>query len=396
MCMGKNFKEKMEKEIKKKDSAEKDFSSVFPSIKLAISSFLTRKKWQMAAMGLAVLLTLFVAALAFYSLSPIDRKNLTVVVDIPTGTSFIGATEILHQSGLIKSRLLFYALTVIKNARRQIRAGEYEINTMLSPSQMLDKLIRGEIKYYKVVIPEDLTMWEIADRLYEYKLINKDLFFELARDRAFLESLNIKAESIEGYLFPDTYFLDRSMSTRRIMKTMVDTFWGKITPEMLKKAQEMKWDIHKIVTFASLVGKESGVNAEKPMISAVFHNRLKRGMPLQSDPTSVYDLENFKGKIVRSHLKRKSPYNTYVIKGLPPGPIANPGLSSLRAALFPADVKYLYFVSKNDGTHFFSETFAQHVQAVNHYVYMKNKQLQQLKQESYPSESAEQSSVEGK
>lgn len=350
----------------------------------------------MAAMGLAVLLTLFVAALAFYSLSPIDRKNLTVVVDIPTGTSFIGATEILHQSGLIKSRLLFYALTVIKNARRQIRAGEYEINTMLSPSQMLDKLIRGEIKYYKVVIPEDLTMWEIADRLYEYKLINKDLFFELARDRAFLESLNIKAESIEGYLFPDTYFLDRSMSTRRIMKTMVDTFWGKITPEMLKKAQEMKWDIHKIVTFASLVGKESGVNAEKPMISAVFHNRLKRGMPLQSDPTSVYDLENFKGKIVRSHLKRKSPYNTYVIKGLPPGPIANPGLSSLRAALFPADVKYLYFVSKNDGTHFFSETFAQHVQAVNHYVYMKNKQLQQLKQESYPSESAEQSSVEGK
>ncbi len=393
--MKKNFKEKTKKENKKKDFAEREISAGFRAIKRSISIFLKRKKWQVAAMGLAIVF-IFITVLVYYSISPIDRKNLTVVIDIPTGTSFIGATEILNQSGLIKSRLLFYALTMIKNARRQIRAGEYEINTMLSPSQMIDKLIRGEVKRYKVIIPEDLSMREIADRLYEYKLINKELFFELARDRAFLESLNIQAESIEGYLFPDTYSLDRSMSTRRIMKKMVDTFWEKMTPEMLKKAEEMKWDIHKIVTFASLIGKESGNDAEKPLISAVFHNRLKRGMPLQSDPTSVYDLENFKGKIVRSHLRRKSPYNTYVIKGLPPGPIANPGLSSLRAALFPADVKYLYFVSKNDGTHFFSDTFTQHVQAVNQYIYIKNKKFQPLQQDSSSLGTPEQTSIERK
>jgi UPF0755 protein len=363
----------MEKE-KKKNFAKQGFAAAFQSIRQATGMFLNRRKWRLVVAGFVVFLVFFVVALAYYATAPIDRRNLTVVVDIPTGTSFIKTTEILHQAGLIKSRLLFYSLTVVKNARRQIRAGEYEINTLLSPSQMIDKLIRGEIKYHKVIIPEDLTLWEIADRLNESKMINKEVFFELARDKEFLESLHIHADSIEGYLFPDTYYLDRSMSTRRIMEKMVDNFWKKITPEMLKKLQQMNWDIHRMVIVASLIGKESGCDAEKPFISAVFHNRLKRGMPLQSDPTSVYDLGNFKGKIVRSHLKRKSPYNTYVIKGLPPGPIANPGISSIRAALYPADVKYLYFVSKKDGTHFFSNTFSEHVRAVNKYIYIKNQE----------------------
>lgn len=394
--MDKNLKNKTGKESKGKGAAKRDQRAFFFSLKRVVSQYLTSKKRFIAAGSLVALFVLYLAALGYYSMTPIDRRNLTVVVDIPTGTSFIQTTEILNRAGLVKSRLLFYSLTLLKNARRQIRAGEYEINTIISPSEMIDKLIRGDIKIYKVIIPEDLTMREIADRLDEQKLINREIFFELARDREFLDSLNIKADSIEGYLFPDTYFLDRSMSTRRIMKQMVNNFWGKITPEMLRKISELRWDVHRMVTFASLVGKESGNDTEKPMISAVFHNRLKRGMPLQSDPTSVYDLENFRGKIVRSHLRRNSPYNTYVIKGLPPGPIANPGVSSMQAALFPADVKYLYFVSKNDGTHFFSESFAQHVHAVNYYIYMKNKQLQQLQKDSSSSSSQEKTSAEEK
>jgi len=316
-----------------------------------MTKFFRRKR--IILMSLILLMVFFSAVFVYYAHSPIDKKNITIIVDIPTGVSFLETTEILSRAGLVKSRLMFYGLAVIKDARRRIRAGEYEINTLQTPSQMIDKLIRGDVKYYKVVIPEDLTMREIADRLYEYKLINKEIFFNLARDKEFLQSLNIQADSIEGYLFPDTYFLVRSMSTKRIMKEMVDTFWKKVTPQMIKRAAEMKWSIHQLVTFASLIGKESGNDAEKPFISAVFHNRLKRGMPLQSDPTSVYDLDNFKGKIVRSHLKRKSRYNTYFIKGLPPGPIANPGLTSICAALYPADVGYLYFVAKNDGSHFF-------------------------------------------
>jgi UPF0755 protein len=313
-----------------------------------------------------------------YSTSPIDKKNVNVLVDIPTGSGFLKVTEILNQAGLIKSRVFFYSLTIFKNARRHIRAGEYEFNTSLTPAAMIDKLLRGEIKNYKVVIPEDLSLREIASILEKDKLINKEDFFELASDEDFLESLNIKADSIEGYLFPDTYLLDRSMSTRQIMKIMVTQFWKKVTPEMIKRARELKLDLHKLITFASIIGKESGNDEEKPMISAVFHNRIRKKMRLQSDPTAVYDLENFNGKVLRSHLRRNSPYNTYIIKGLPPGPIANPGVTSLKAVLYPASVKHLYFVSKKDGTHYFSTSFDQHIQAINRYKYIDNESIPSL------------------
>jgi len=323
---------------------------------------------------------LFFALLLNYSTSSIDKKNMNVLVDIPTGSSFLKVTEILNQAGLIKSHVFFYSLTIIKKARRHIRAGEYEFNTSLTPSAMIDKLLHGEIKIHEVIIREDLSLREIAAILDKEKLINKEDFFELASDEDFLESLNIKADSIEGYLFPETYFLDRSMSTRQIMKIMVSQFWKKVTPEMIKRAEDLRFNVHQLVTFASLIGKESGDDAEKPMISAVFHNRLRKKMRIQSDPTAVYDLDNFEGKILRSHLRRNSRYNTYVIKGLPPGPIANPGLTSLKAVLYPTDVNYLYFVSKKDGTHFFSNSLAEHNQAIKRYQYINNESIHQLKE----------------
>ena len=323
---------------------------------------------------------LFFALLLNYSTSSIDKKNVNVLVDIPTGSSFLKVTEILNQAGLIKSHVFFYSLTIIKKARRHIRAGEYEFNTSLTPSAMIDKLLHGEIKIHEVIIREDLSLREIAAILDKEKLINKEDFFELASDEDFLESLNIKADSIEGYLFPETYFLDRSMSTRQIMKIMVSQFWKKVTPEMIKRAEDLRFNVHQLVTFASLIGKESGDDAEKPMISAVFHNRLRKKMRIQSDPTAVYDLDNFEGKILRSHLRRNSRYNTYVIKGLPPGPIANPGLTSLKAVLYPTDVNYLYFVSKKDGTHFFSNSLAEHNQAIKRYQYINNESIHQLKE----------------
>jgi len=186
----------------------------------------------------------------------------------------------------------------------------------------------------------------------------------LAERKEFLSSLGIQADSIEGYLFPDTYFFNRSMTTRQIMRIMVERFWSKISPEMINQAAEKGLNTHQFVTMASLVGKESGHSAEKPMIAAVFYNRLKKGMPLQSDPTAVYDLKDFNGKILRRHYKRESPYNTYIIRGLPPGPIANPGLDSFQAVLRPADVNYLYFVSQKDGTHFFSSSLMAHNEAI--------------------------------
>ena len=308
-----------------------------------------------------VAVIIFGVLLLNYATTPIDEDNIAVVtVDIPVGSSFLKATRILDEAGLIKNRFLFNLLAVSKRATRVIRAGEYEFNTAMTPARVIRKLVRGEIKVYKVTIPEDFSMKEIAHRLDYFRLIDKDIFFELARDRKFLASLGIPADSIEGYLFPETYTFNRSMSTRQIMSVMVSQFWNKVTPEMVQKAQEKGFSLHQLVVFASLIGKESGYYDEKDLISAVFHNRLKKNKRLQSDPTAVYDLEGFQGRILLSHLKRNSPYNTYVINGLPPGPIANPGLASIKAVLDPAPVKYLYFVSKNDGTHAFAETLQEH------------------------------------
>lgn len=303
--------------------------------------------------------------LFIYAKTPIDPdKTGTVVVDIPTGSSFIKVSRILKEAGLIQNRLLFYSLVGIKRSTKLIRAGEYEFSFSITPSELVEKLIHGEVRFHRVTIPEDFSLREIAGRLKEYKLIDEKSFFELAEDEVFLSSLGVLAPSIEGYLFPDTYHFNRSMSTRQIMRTMVERFWSQVSVGMINEAGSRGLNPHEFVTFASLVGKESGISAEKPLIAAVFYNRLKKNMPLQSDPTAVYDLKDFKGKVLRSHYKRESPYNTYVIRGLPPGPIANPGLDSFMAVLKPADVDYLYFVSQKDGTHFFSSSLAAHNNAV--------------------------------
>lgn len=313
----------------------------------------------------AIAVVVLSASLFIYARLPIDSaKTTTVLVDVPTGSSLMKVINILGDAGLVKQKLLFHVLVAIKGGARSIRAGEYEFTTSLSPSELVDKLIHGDVKNYPVTIYEDYSLKQVAEQLKKYKLIHEDVFFQLAERKEFLSSLGIRGDSIEGYLFPDTYFFNRSMTTRQIMRIMVERFWSKISPEMINQAAEKGLNTHQFVTFASLVGKESGYSAEKPMIAAVFYNRLKKGIPLQSDPTTVYDLKDFNGKILRRHYKRESPYNTYIIRGLPPGPIANPGLDSFQAVLRPADVNYLYFVSQKDGTHFFSSSLVAHNDAI--------------------------------
>jgi UPF0755 protein len=359
--------------VDKNDSAKDSFIKRLLLFKFyQQSSFAGRMVHRIILYSFAVFFV-FCVLLLNYSISSIDKQNKNIIVDIPTGSSFLEVTDKLDQAGLIKNRVFFYSLTIIKRARRHFCAGEYEINTLLTPSAMIDKLMRGEVKEHKVLIPEDFSLQEIFARLDSEKLINRETFFELARDKDFLKSLNIKAESVEGYLFPDTYYFNRSMNTRQIMKRMVERFWEKITPAMINRAGELGFTTHQFVTFASLIGKESGNDAEKPLIAAVFRNRLKKNMRLQSDPTAVYDMDSFDGKVLPSHLRRNSPYNTYMIKGLPPGPIASPGLASLQAALNPAQVNYLYFVSKKDGSHFFSSSLVEHNHAVNRYLRINSK-----------------------
>ena len=213
-------------------------------------------------------------------------------------------------------------------------------------------------------------MNEISRRLAALKLVNEKEFITLTADKPFLTSLGIEAGSIEGYLFPETYQFNRSMTTKEVIRIIVRQFWKEITPEMRKRAEKMGLTLNEWVTLASMIGKESGNKGEKTLISAVFHNRLAQRMKLQSDPTAVYHLEQ-EGTPVktirRRHLTADTPYNTYRITGLPPGPIANPGIDSLRAALYPDRVGYLYFVSTNDGLHHFSTSLDAHRKAVSKY-----------------------------
>ncbi|MDO8786108.1 MAG: endolytic transglycosylase MltG [Syntrophales bacterium] len=302
-----------------------------------------------------------------YTVSPSDNKNRTSTVIILRGAGFLKVTDILYKAGQIKYRPFFCLLAVLKNAPKNIKAGEYELVSSMSPIEIIDKLVRGEIKKYLVLVPEDITLREIATRLVSLGLVDENEFMTIASDPSFLSSLGIDGATVEGYLFPDTYTFNRAMGAREIIETMVHQFRKKVNPEMIKRAGELGLTVSEFVTLASIIGKESGRPEEKPLISAVFHNRLKRGMKLQSDPTAVYDVKNFDGNIKKSDLRRDTLHNTYKINGLPPGPIANPGIDSLYATLYPAHVGYLYFVSKNDSSHHFSSNLTAHNEAVLRY-----------------------------
>jgi len=322
-------------------------------------------------MGLVIFM---ISSLLVYALTPIDNRNVKSIVDIPKGTSFIQTVDVLESAGLIQHKYMFYLLVLSKNVHRHIRAGEYEFSTSMSPIYILNKLVKGEIKVYHFTVIENFTVKEIVARLVDEKLVDEKIFMDLCSDVRFLRSLGIQSPSVEGYLYPDTYHFDRTMGAREIIKKMVDRFWRAFTPEMRKRSDEIGRSIHEVVTLASIIGKESGYRDEKAIISAVFYNRLKKRMKLQSDPTAVYDLDSFEGAIKKSHLKRKSPYNTYYIDGLPPTPIGSPSADSMSAALYPAPVSYLYFVSNNDGTHQFSSNLNDHNQAVLRYQEKRKKE----------------------
>ena len=337
----------------------------------AYSKMISRMRWFSGRKKvLLCLLVLFLTGAAFYrfATTPVNLHTAAGTVNIPKGSGFFRITEILNDAGLVGNRPFFWVLALGKGVEKHIRAGEYELTGAMTPSAILDKLVRGEIKVYSVTLPEDITLNEVARRLSVFKLINEKEFATLAADRSFLASLDIDADSIEGYLFPDTYRFDRSMTTQEILRILVGKFWKEVTPEMRKRAEEIGLTNAQWVTLASIIGKESGNKDEKEFISAVFHNRLAKGMKLQSDPTAVYKLEQdgpHVKTVLRRHLKSDTPYNTYRINGLPPGPIANPGIDSLRAALYPAKVDYLYFVAKNDGSHNFSTNLAAHNRAIS-------------------------------
>ena len=292
-----------------------------------------------------------------------DQKEEIFIVKKGSGLKSV-AIE-LERRKLIKSKDLFIFWALLKGGSRDIKAGEYSLNQSMSPVTIFTILASGAVKTHPLTIPEGLAAEQIADILAQKGLVDKREFMALAMDKNLAASYHIDGQSLEGYLFPDTYLLSRDMGARQIIDLMIKRFWDIFSN--LKKGHETPMSLREIVTLASIVEKETGLAEERPLIASVFLNRLKRRMRLESDPTVIYGLKDFDGNLTKKDLQSPSPYNTYRNRGLPPGPIANPGRESLKAVINPAQTDYLYFVSRNDGSHYFSTTLREHNRAVIRY-----------------------------
>ena len=310
---------------------------------------------------------LYIELMRFAETPAMADNSDKVVINVPRGQSLKTTADYLHQINVIKNPFKVILIARIKGYDKHLKAGEYLLSAAMTPLQVLEIMVKGDVKLHKLTIPEGYNTYQIAELVAQTGFGTIEDFIRAASDTALVQKMGITAESLEGYLFPDTYYFPRDATINQIISTMVKRFWSIYTPEWKEHGQSIGLNVHQIVTLASIIEKETGAAFERPIISSVFHNRLRKKMRLESDPTVIYGIENFDGNLTRKHLKTYTPYNTYKIRGLPVGPIANPGRASLEAALYPDKTAYIYFVSKKNSTHHFSKTLKEHNRAVRKY-----------------------------
>ena len=310
-----------------------------------------------------------VIGLFYYQASrPASEKNQTMIFEIQPGMTLKQVALELSRQGLIRSPSAFQAIAYIQAKQKQVMVGEFSLSPSMPPSKILLQITSGKTILHPVTIPEGYRITEIATLLHSEGLADKELFIRQTRDKSLIRPLGIPADSLEGYLFPETYHFSKFTPEKKIIQKMVDTFREQVLkPQLLMSAKKSSLAWYEIITLASLIEKETGLDSERKIISSVFHNRLRKNMRLQTDPSVIYAMEKFDGNIRKRDLKIDSPYNTYRHKGLPPGPIANPGLKSIVAAISPIESDHLYFVSRQDGSHHFSSTLIEHNRAVQKY-----------------------------
>jgi UPF0755 protein len=309
----------------------------------------------------------FYSNLLEYADQPADPGAQNIMFAVGRGEDFGTIAQNLHARGLFEHPDRFKLIARFKGYDKKIRAGEYELSAAMSPRQILQKLVSGKVRLYRLTIPEGYTLRQIAAVAEKSGLCSAAEFSAAAASLPLMAAQGIPAKNLEGYLYPDTYFFPRGVTGLEIVRAMTARFNTVFKPEWKTRADALKMSVHAVVTLASIIEKETGAAFERPLISSVFHNRLKRKMRLETDPTVIYGIPNFNGNLTRKDLTTPTAYNTYVIRGLPPGPIANPGTKSIEAALYPADTDYIFFVSKKDTTHQFSTNIKDHNKAVRKY-----------------------------
>lgn len=323
------------------------------------------------ACSTAILLIVLTAS--FYYFTHIDSRNIqTTILNIDRGESVRAISRKLKKENIVNNDTFFLLYVLIKGYQKRLKAGEYEFAGKYTIDEIVSKLVNHEIKLRKVTVPEGLTLSEIGDIFDKNALFKKSEFMDVINDDSLKSQLlDEGVNSFEGLLFPDTYYYWRGIEPQQIVEMMINRK-NEIIKEIEKenggKASLGDMKEYEIMILASIIEKESSFDAERDLVSSVFHNRLKIGMKLDSDPTVIYGLgDKFEGNLRKSDLEMFTEYNTYLIPGLPPTPIANPGKSSIYAALYPAETNYLYFVSRGDGTHYFSRNYAEHRKAVYQY-----------------------------
>ena len=312
----------------------------------------------------AVVLAVFM--LTIHYTTPVSSEEKWKEIEIPEGASYSKGIAVLKENGIIKNSLTMILLGRITKTDTKLKPGYYHFSASLSPMRIFKDLIKGRTIQYSITIPEGTDLKFIKRKLEDLGLINEESW-QLVNDKDFLELLEIDGPSLEGYLYPDTYNFPKGADPKVIFKVMVNRLRENFDGAMRQRAEEMDMSENEILTLASIVEKEAMYDSERPVISAVYHNRLKINMKLQADPTVLYGVKKRWKRIRYRDLRRRTPYNTYVIRGLPPGPIASPGIKSIKATLYPDDVDYLFFVSMNNGRHHFSRSGEEHVKAVEFY-----------------------------
>ncbi|OFZ81999.1 MAG: hypothetical protein A2583_01290 [Bdellovibrionales bacterium RIFOXYD1_FULL_53_11] len=335
---------------------------------------MTRKRqtWALFIVMMFGLVMAFAGHEIWFSLSPAKRGSQdSYIILVQKGETPARITKALVEQGVVADAGLFHRLGRWGRFWGRIKAGEYKLSPAMTPVEVFSVITSGISVNYPVTVHEGNNMYEIGAALETTGLVEKDYFVSLCKSRPLMMQLGYKPPlppSLEGYLFPDTYFFNRTMTPQDMIRKMVSRFGMAWKQEYEMNAAAMGFTKHQLLTLASIIEKETGTAGERPLISSVFHNRLKKRMRLQSDPTTIYGMwERYRGNIRRDDLNERTPYNTYAISGLPIGPISNPGTAAIDAALRPAASDYLFFVSHNDGTHEFTRNFSDHAKAVRKY-----------------------------
>lgn len=299
---------------------------------------------------------------------PVSSASSKVTVEIKNGMSTWQIAGLLESRNIIRSKNAFIFLAKYHGKTEQLKAGVYELDRSQTLSQILDSLLYGKIKLLRVTIPEGLTIRQTAQVISKAGLSDAQALVDAAGDAELTKSFGISGRDAEGYLMPETYYFPEGAEAMDIIAKMLATFFEKVEPLRRKYQPKATLEFKDVVTMASIIEKETASMEEYPLISAVFHSRLKKGMRLQADPTVIYGLPNFDGNLRKKDLMYDSPYNTYRYAGLPPGPIASPGLSAIKAVYEPENSDYLYFVAIGEnGRHYFSRTLVEHNRAVAKY-----------------------------